>query len=203
MILVFTGIQGSGKWTQARLLADKYDFKLLEMWAELRKIIASSSPLWEKIKSIVEAWHLLSPDIVWEVMKEVIWEQTNSDLILDWFVRNYWNKESLEKIVPNYKVVFFNLSRDKAIERLLWRMIDSDTGETFPAWTTVNPKTWKQLVKRHDDNEKSIMTRIDAFVEYTLPVVDLDKDEWRVIEIDADQSVEDVFNELEKKLDLK
>ena len=200
MILVFTGIQGSWKWTQARLLAEKYNFKLLEMWGELRNIVASWNELWQKIKWIIEAGHQVSPEIVWEVMKESILSQSNPNLILDWYVRNLWNKESLEKIIPDYKVVFFNLSKEKAIGRLLWRMIDSETWETFPMWTEINPKNWNKLIKREDDNEKSIITRINAFVDYTLPIVEVDKKEWRVIEVNADQSVESVFEELEKKL---
>lgn len=202
MILVFTGIQWSWKWTQARILSEKYWFTLLEMWGELRKIIDSWSELWNSIKAIIEEWHLLSPEIVWNVMKEVIESQNNDKLILDWFVRNLWNKQSLEKIIPDYKVVFFNLSKDKAIDRLLWRVIDPETWETFPSWTEVNPKNGNKLIKRSDDTEQWILTRINAFVEQTLPIVDMDKEEWRVIELDADQKVEDVFKELEEKLNL-
>ena len=204
MKLVFTWIQGCWKWTQARYLIDNFQFKLLEMWWSLREIVASKSPLWNKIKEKFEAWHLITPDIVWKLIKEVLEKQTNENLILDGFVRNIWNKETLEDIIwDNYKVVFFNLSKEKAIERLLWRMFNPKTGETFPAWILVDPKTWDNLEKRKDDNETAILKRIDEYINKTLPVVEIQRSEWKVIEINADQSMEDVAQEIKNKLGLK
>lgn len=202
MKLVFTWIQGCGKWTQARLLTEKHWFTLLEMWQELRKIADSWSELWNKVKRVIESWALVTPDIVWEIMQETLDKQTNERLILDWFVRNEWNKESLDNITTDYKVVLFELSKEKAIERLLWRMYDSQTWETFPNWTLINPNNWNELIKRVDDNEESILKRIDEFMNNTLPTAlkqELDNPE-KVIRVNADQSVENVEKELQNKL---
>ncbi len=198
MILVFTWIQWCGKGTQARFLVDQYWFTLLEMGQELRNISKEDTPLGKKVKEIIDSGNLVTPDVVGEIMKEVIWKQTNDKLILDGFVRNYWNKESLEKIVNDYRVLFFDLSKEKAIERLLGRMYNPKTGETFPAGTEIDPKTWDKLIKRKDDNEESIMTRIDNFVKTTLPVVEQQKLEWKVLEVNADQSIEKVFEDIKE-----
>ena len=202
MYLVFTWIQGCWKWTQAKLLVEKYWYTALEMWKELRNIASSWTEVWNKLKSILESWALVSPDFVWEVMKEILSKQTSKNLILDWFVRNEWNKKTLEEIFPDYKVVFFELSKEKAIERLLWRMFDPITWETFPSWTTINPKTWNTLIKRWDDNEAWILKRIDEFMNNTLPIARIQEQEWKVIKINADQSVEEVGIEMIKKLGL-
>ncbi len=202
MKLVFTWIQGCGKWTQARILVEKHWFTLLEMWQELRKIADSWSELWNKVKKVIESWALVTPDIVWEIMQEALDKQTNERLILDWFVRNEWNKESLDNITTDYKVVLFELSKEKAIERLLGRMYDSQTWETFPRWTLINPNNWNELIKRVDDNESSILKRIEEFMNNTLPTAlkqELDNSE-KVIRINADQSVENVELELKNKL---
>lgn len=200
MKLVFTWIQGCGKWTQARLLVEKYGFTLLEMWQELRKIASSETELWKRVKQTIDSWALVTPEVVWEIMNEVITSQTNENLILDWFVRNEWNKKSLEEITMDYKVVFFELSKEKAIDRLLWRMYDPISWETFLSWTLVNPVTWTKLEKRKDDNEASILKRIDEFMNNTLPTALKQETEWKVIRINADQDVESVFNELVTKL---
>jgi len=200
MKLVFTWIQGCWKWTQARLLVENFGFTLLEMWQELRKIASSDTELWKRVKQTIDSWALVTPEVVWEIMNEVITTQTNKNLILDWFVRNEWNKQSLENITNDYKVVFFELSKEKAIDRLLGRMYDPISGETFLSWTLVNPVTWTKLEKRKDDNEASILKRIDEFMNNTLPTAMRQEQEGKVIRINADQDVESVFKELVTKL---
>lgn len=200
MKLVFTGIQWCGKWTQARMLEAKYGFKILEMWQALREIAKENTELGREIKTTLDSGNLVKPEFVGEVIKEVITRESSKKLILDGFVRNQWNKETMEQVAPDYKVVFFNLSKEKAIERLLGRMYDPKTGETFPSTYTHNPKTNTPLIKRTDDNEASILQRINSFVLSTLPIVEIQKQEGKVIEINADQTVEEVFAEIEQKL---
>lgn len=200
MYLVFTWIQWCWKWTQAKLLVEKHGYTLLEMWLELRKIASSWTEIWNKLKAILDSWSLVSPEFVWEVMKEILSKQTSKNLILDWFVRNPWNKKTLEEIFPNYKVVFFELDKEKAKNRLLWRMYDPISGETFQNWTLKNPKTWTKLIKRSDDNETSILKRIEEFTNNTLPTAKIQEQEWKVIKINADQSIEEVWKELIEKL---
>lgn len=200
MKIVFTWIQWCGKGTQARILVENYGFKLLEMWWALREIAREETELGKNVKKTIDAGLQVDPSIVAEVMKEYLWRETSERIIMDGFVRNFGNKETMESLFPDYKVLFFNLSKEKAMGRLLGRMYDPLTGETFIAWTTHNPVTWTELIKRADDNEASIMTRINAFVEKTLPVVDVQKAEWRVIEIDADQNVEKVALEIKTEL---
>ena len=204
MKLVFIWIQGSGKWTQARLLEEKYDFKLFESGTALREIAKEDSELWKKVKETIEAWNHVSPEIVENIMVDILenkswWKNT----IFDWFVRNVWNKQSADKVLWDYKVVLFELSEEKARERLLWRMYNPKTSETFKAWTLVDPSTWDKLEKRADDNEEAIVKRIELYVEKALPLVAEYRKNGNLIEVNADQPVEEVFNELVEKLNLK
>jgi adenylate kinase len=81
-------------------------------------------------------------------------------------------------------------------------MYNSKTWETFASGTIIDSKTGDILEKRKDDNEAGILKRIEEFVNKTLPIVAEQKAEWKVIEINADQSVNDVFADLENKLKL-
>lgn len=200
MKLVFSGIQWCWKWTQARILIEKYNYKLIEMWQCLRELWNKDNELWRKIKDTLLKWELLSPEIVCDVIKDVLVENNQENIILDWFIRNDWNKKCVENILPDYKVVFFELSKQKAIERLLWRMYNPSTWETFPFWTKIDPNTKEELIKRKDDNEKSILKRIEEFTNKTLPTVLEQKNEWKVINVNANQSIEDVSKEMIEKL---
>jgi hypothetical protein len=64
-------------------------------------------------------------------MESVIKKQTAENIIFDAFIRNDWNKEIFDRILPDYQVIFFDLPIEKAKKRLLGRMFDSKTGETF------------------------------------------------------------------------
>jgi adenylate kinase len=202
MKLVFTWIQWCGKWTQARLLVENYWYTLLEMWQALRGLSKEDTPLAKLVKETQEAWRLVTPNIVCEIMKDTLSKQTNDKLILDWFVRNIWNKECLEEIFPDYKVVFFNLPKEKAIDRLLWRMYNPKTWETFSSDIKIDPETWDELIKRKDDNEESILKRIEEYMNNTLPTAKIQKEEWKVIEINADQTIENVAKEMVENLGL-
>ena len=204
MNYVFIGIQGSWKWTQARLLEKKYDFQLFESWGALRNIASEDSELWRTVKKTIEAWNHVSPKIIEDIMRDILKNKASAkNIIFDGFVRNIWNKLSADKVLWDYKVVLFNLSEKQAKKRLLWRMYNPKTWETFPAWTLLDPKTKDKLVKRADDEEKAILKRIKLYVDLAIPLIEEYKKQWNLIEVNAEQSIEDVFSELEEKLELR
>jgi len=200
MILVFIWIQWSWKWTQGRILQEKFGFKIYETWNALREIRAKDTPLWQLVKSTIESWNQVTPEIVEDILKEVIENNENKKIILDWFVRNKWNKISVDKIVWDYRVIYFNLSEEIARERLLGRMYDTQTWETFPANILINLKNWNTLVKRADDEEKTIDQRIKLFFELTMPIIEEYKNEWKLIEIDANWNIDEISSRIQEKL---
>ncbi|MCH8206826.1 MAG: nucleoside monophosphate kinase, partial [Chloroflexi bacterium] len=66
--LILFGIQGSGKGTQARILAEKKGYKLFETGKELREMAASGTDLGDKVKGIIEAGNLVSDEVVIEIV---------------------------------------------------------------------------------------------------------------------------------------
>jgi len=197
MHIVFIWIQGSGKWTQSRILKEKKWFEIFETWQALRNITKQDTDLWRLVKNTIETGKQVTPDIVEDILKDYILGSDSENIIFDGLVRNIGNKETADKILDKwYKVVFFELDEWEAMKRLLWRMYNPKTWETFPSWTEIDPKTWDKLIKRSDDEENSIKQRIKEFYEKTLPVVDLYEQEWRLIKINANQSVDKVTNEI-------
>lgn len=203
MKIVFTWIQGCWKWTQARILVENYGFKLLEMWNEFRKLVASWTELWNKVKSIIDSGAQVDADLGKEIMENVLLSIEWEKIIFDGFIRNDWNKEIFDRVMPEYKVLFFNLDVEVAKQRLLGRMFDPKTWETFTSGTIKNPKTWDSLVKRDDDkDEAAILKRISEYETKTLPIVEIQKTEWKVIEINAFGTIDEVSENIKKALGL-
>ncbi len=203
MKLVFIWIQGSWKWTQWRILHEKYGFEIFETWEALRKIAKEDSELWNKIKETIEGWKQVSPEMIEDILVDFIENKASSEnIIFDGLVRNAWNKATADKILWDYKVILFELEKEIAESRLLWRKYNKNTWETFSNKFNYDPKTWDKLEIRKDDNQEAIKQRINEFYEKTLPVIYDYEKEWDLIKINADNCIEGVTKELVKKLDL-
>ena len=72
MDLVFFGIQGSGKGTQAKTLAEEFGYYIFEAGGELRKIKASGTELGELVKKYIDNGELVPFEIIMEVVNEAV-----------------------------------------------------------------------------------------------------------------------------------
>lgn len=181
------GIQGCGKGTQAKLLLKHFEWKFdyLEMGQLFRANMSNDNIVWNFCKDIVN-WGGLVPPFVsfgwYEIALQIV-EWKNVALMTDWFPRSIEQAKFMESMMEKYNrdfmIVHYELSRKKAIERIMARA----------------QKEW-----RADDNEESIKVRLAAFENETLPVINYFKWKWKVITIDADNSIDDIFNETIKSL---
>ena len=87
---------------------------------------------------------------------------------------NFFLKSEIEQ-GRDFVAINFNLSREKAIERIKQRAIEQN---------------------RADDVDESIRKRLEAFENETMPVINHLREIDKIIEIDADQPIETVFAEL-------
>src|ERR1700727_1800090 len=67
--IFFIGPQGSGKGTQAKLLAAKLDFFYWEMGGILREVAAGTSILGIKIKKLIDSGVLLKDEDLYQVVQ--------------------------------------------------------------------------------------------------------------------------------------
>ena len=203
MKIIFVWIQGSGKWTQWKILSEKYGFNIFETGWALRTISKEESELWNRIRETINAWKLVDIKTIGDIITDFL-NKNNSDsnIIFDWIPRSKEQKNLTDSLITDFKVILFDLPKEEVTKRLLWRMYNPKTGETFISWTEVDPKTGDKLEKRKDDNEEAIKQRIETFFEETLPVVQEYESEWKLIKINANQAIEKVTEELINKLGL-
>lgn len=199
---MLVGIQGSGKWTQARKILEKYpnDYILFEMWGELRKLIQSGTPDGEHAKSFMDQWLKVPTEYIIRLSKKFIEENTDKHILMDGAIRSKEQNDAMEEVWGNFDVLYLELDEETAVKRLCGRRIDPVTQETFPASFTgeTNPKTWNKLVTRDDDKEEAIRKRIAWSISDTLPLLEI----WRehgheVYSINANQTEEDIFHDIE------
>lgn len=142
-----------------------------------------------EIKSYLDVGKLIPSKLFVEVVLPYLSqpELQNKPLILSsvgrWLGEEVGVMEVLkESDHPLKAVVFLDVSRDDALERLH------------------HSKTLKDRGDRGDDDEKLLMTRFEEFETKTLPVIERYRDLGLLIEIDATESREAVRDSIIEKL---
>jgi len=184
MHLVFLGIQGSGKGTQAKILQSK-GYKLFETGAELRNIAKQDTELGKQIKETLESGNLVSDKLVCQLAANFIDTNPNTPIIFDGIPRNLAQFQEVVPMLqikaPNFKVIHFVLDEATALERMQKRA---------------------SIENRSDDTPEIMQKRIAIFKEHTAPLLEQFSKNTQVISIDASQSIDEVKNEFHKKLNI-
>jgi adenylate kinase len=204
---VFIGIQGSGKGVQADLLGERFGFKHFDLGALLREYVKRDTPFGRKVDSYIKNGNLVPDDEIIDFIKENINEECRG-LILDGFPRTIRQAEFIENAIHINYAVYFALDDDTATKRLSSRRICSQcrTGYNLlvkpPKVPNVCDVCGGKIEVRHDDHEAAITLRIERFHELTEPIIELFKNQGKLITVDASPSPEEVHLALIEKLNL-
>lgn len=208
MDIILFGIQGSGKGTQGKVLAEKYDLKVFDMGGQLRQMISSNSPLGVKIKSIVDVGNLVDDDTIMEVVESFITTVSSDQFILfDGIPRTPKQSEKLLNLLAKNNrdafAVLVKISEKEAINRTTKRRLCEDCKGIYPPSYKSDEcqHCGGKLIVRSDDNLESIQRRIDTYNTETVPVIKDFYDRDHLVEVDGEQAIEGVSGEMIEKVD--
>lgn len=180
-LLVFLGPQGSGKGTQSTLLAEKLNLPRAEAGQLCRDAAKEDTPLGRAAKKLIEHGEYF-PLEIWKpiIEKQLKTVDGSKGMVFDGFLRTRDQLAAYEEFrviynLPKAMIIYLNLSREKAIERLTKRGRVDDTPELIAkrlAWSSAQ-------VKDILDHFRSL---------------------GKTIDIDSDQSIEVVQQEIIDKL---
>lgn len=205
MDLIFFGMQGAGKGTLGKAIAERYNLKIFETGAELRKLAQADSPLGKKVKSIIEAGHLVSNEVVMEIVENFMNNlPKNINVLFDGIPRKIEQaktlNELLDKYAREYKAILIDIKKETALRRLTTRRICSVCKAVYPAnYEKTVCECGGALTTRADDNLEAIKTRLDAYEKETLPAIEMYNS--RIIKIDGEPQIDVVVDLAIKTLD--
>jgi len=208
MRLVLIGAPGSGKGTQAEKLSSYFKIKAVSLGDILRGEVKNNTDLGKKVEKYMLEGVLVPDEVVAEVIDKNLSKQ---GFILDGFPRNLQQVEMLDKILANKgisldKVIYFDVSQQKVIERLSGRRICKNCGALYhiktmpPRKEGICDKCGGELIMRKDDNEDTIRKRWQVFIENSLPMVEYYRDKGILLEINAEFDKEKVFEDIVNSL---
>lgn len=197
MDLIFFGMQGAGKGTLGKAVAEKYKMDFFETGAELRKLSQENSELGQKIKSIIEAGHLVSNEVVMEIVENFMNNiDSGKSVLFDGIPRQIEQAQSLNKLLSThnriYRAVLIDINKETALRRLTTRRICQNCKTVYPATFTADKceKCDGELVTRKDDNPGAIQTRLEAFERETIPAIEIYKE--NLLKIDGEPTIDKV-----------
>ncbi len=178
---ILIGRSGSGKGTQAELLAEKFKDTMHISTGELMRDLAKrDTEVGARIKKILEEGGLPFDDMATTLwMHEIAFSiKKDQGIICDGFPRRVNEAKNLDRFFEwlgrkeNTKVLEIDISREEAFTRL------------------------KKRARGIDDNDEAINGRMSYFEERVIPVINFYKEDSRLIHINGEQSIEKVFQDI-------
>src|SRR3990172_1257739 len=121
MNIVLLAEPGSGKGTQAKVLAGKYGLAIISTGDILRGEVQKKSQLGRKIESYINGGELVPDEVVIEVIRSRLTGERG--FILDGFARNLAQAKALKKMLTGLGkdlngVVYFKVGQEELVRRL-------------------------------------------------------------------------------------
>ncbi|MCS6875007.1 MAG: adenylate kinase [Pyrinomonadaceae bacterium] len=212
-IIVLIGAPGAGKGTQARLLEERRGIPQISTGDMFREMKSSNTPLALEIQRIMKEGGLVPDDLTYKMVKErTEKEDCKGTYVLDGFPRNVIQADMLEELAKeqNKKVKAFLIDVDSDIleKRLTGRRTCKVCGEIFniyfkPPTKCDRPECdlEKNLVQREDDNLESVRKRLITYEESTKPLIEYYEKSGRLVKINGDREVEQIYSEISRSID--
>ena len=183
MKIIFFGPPGSGKGTQAKLLANELNILHLSTGDILREKLSDGDSLSIKLKEVMSSGNLVSDEILNQIIaNKLMSEECGNGFILDGYPRTISQSDFLVSFFKSNSLildVIFNFKIDFKLveERIMLR---------------------SKQEQRSDDNINVIKTRLDKFIEETYPVSQFFSENYtqNFFTIDASQEVSKIQKEL-------
>jgi adenylate kinase len=206
---IIMGPQGSGKGTQAKMLARDFDLVHISVGDIFRWHVHSRTKLGTKVTRYMKEGRLVPDEMVSDVVK---WRLEIHDwrvgFVLDGFPRN---AAQAEFFLENYDidaVIAIELPEEAAIERMQSRRLCSRCGLDYnliqlrPKVAEVCDNCGGRLVTRADDTEEAIRARLHDYREKTEPILELLREKELIVVVDGTPGADVVQAEMRRKLGL-
>ncbi|MBP8707422.1 MAG: nucleoside monophosphate kinase [Caldisericia bacterium] len=180
MISILIGPPGSGKTTQAKLLAKELNIPLIATGDLVRSAINDN---YKNYKKIVDGGNLLPDNVVFEIIKDEIEKlDINRGFIIEGFPRTIGQAKIFDEYLKVNDtlidfVFYLQISKEELLERIHKRKYTDKSG-------------------RPDDELEAFNKRIDIYFSDSYPLYEYYLKRNLLYEISASNSIEKVFSDI-------
>lgn len=184
--VLLLGMQGSGKGTQGRRIADEYGLAYIGTGDMLRFAIAEGTKLGKRVQPILSSGELVPDDLMIDLIGDRLGqEDAQEGFVLDGFPRTHKQAVALDAMLADIgrspTVVFeLQVPHAVAVERLMRRAHEEG---------------------RADDTPEVIDQRIALYNRETAPLLEYYRTRGQLVGIHGDRPVNQVFAEIQDALE--
>lgn len=208
--IIIMGPQGSGKGTQARMLAKKFDLQIFETGAVLRELAKKDTEIGRKINEIMNVKGNIVP---WDFMKEQILGQkldelsTDRGIIFDGTPRileeaEFWEKK-LKEVGREINYIFYiDISKEESVRRISVRKLCKENAHPLIVGKDLSEEEKKcpicgsEVYRREDDTPKKVLNRLEWNEKNIKPVIKYYDDKKMITRINGEKSIENINKEI-------
>lgn len=170
MRIVFLGPPGSGKGTQARLLAERLKVPVISTGEILRAAVREGTPLGRSAGAVMEAGNLVPDDLMVDLIRErLAAPEARRGFILDGFPRTLEQAAALDRILEGNGTALASVVNLSVPEAVLVERLQGRSGSE----------------SRADDRRETVLERLRVYREKTEPLVGLYRRRGLLADVDG------------------
>lgn len=213
MRLVLLGPPGVGKGTQAAAIVEKYNIPHISTGDIFRANIKEGTELGKEAKEYMDKGLLVPDQLVVSIVKDRLSKpDCENGFLLDGFPRTEKQAEVLELELLKMgiklnKVVNIEADKDILIQRAVGRRICKECGTSYhilfnpPKVDGICDIDGGTLYQRDDDNEETVATRIEVYLNQTQPLINFYEKRGLIVNIDGTKPIDETFNAIVEALE--
>lgn len=204
--LVLLGSPGSGKGTTRDAIAEHYNLKTIIVGDIVKQEIRNDTPIGRLMYKYTTEGKLVPDEFVMDLVAMQCEDLHDyNGFIIDSAPLSLEQMDALDKKIKFDAAIYLRIcDYDIVRKRTSLRLVCPNCKYVTSVLCNsdgICPRCSSHLERRYDDNPQTVETRIKRFIDETLPVVEVLKQEGKVITVNAENDRDTVFNEIVQKLD--
>ena len=212
MYVIFLGLPGAGKGTQAARLTQPTGLAHVTTGELFRENIRKETELGKKAKEFVEGGLLVPDEItIGMLLDRIAQADCEKGFMLDGFPRTIEQAQALDAALSGQgkeidRAIYVKVGTDELVRRLAGRWNCKQCGAVYhevsqpPAKAGVCDNCGSQLYQREDDKPEVVRTRLEVNIKNLEPLLAYYGGQGKVTEIDGERDADAITDDIKKVL---
>ena len=215
MRVAILGGPGSGKGTQAKMLAERYRVPQISTGDLLRDALKTDQDLGEKVRQAMAGGRLVDDEVVLNLLEERLrMRDTKRGFIVDGYPRSIPQAQALDTLLGmlgKTLQIAINIEVDDGalVKRIVGRLLCEECGEIYnryfspPSHPDVCDRCGGALVSRVDDTVETVKVRIQVYHDETAPLITYYRAQHKLRTLSGMGDMDEIHQKLVDLVDLE